>query len=271
MARTMFFVSDGTGITAETFGHSLLTQFDAPEMHQLRIPFVDSVEKAEQVVKRINRQVQQDGERAIVVATVVDAEIRDVLARAEALSLDVFTTYVEWLEKELGLQRKPRVGQAHGMVDFQSYQSRIDATNYALGYDDGLGTDYEDADVILVGVSRTGKTPTCLYLALQYGVKAANYPLTGEEFESRRLPDMLGPYRGKLFGLTIDPLRLSQIREARRPGSRYSGLEQCRFEVTSAENIFKSSALPFLNTTQTSIEEIASKVLLTLGLEKRLL
>lgn len=268
--RLIFFVSDGTGITAETIGHSVLTQFEGIEFESYRIPFVDNEDKARQAAERIRRAGEAAGHRAIVVNTVVDKRIGEILAESGALMLDVFEPFLGPLERELGVPRKPRVGRAHGMTNLTAYERRISATNYALAHDDGMNPNYEDATVVLVGVSRSGKTPTCLYLALHFGVTAANYPLTEEELEAGRLPPRLSPHRGKLFGLTIDPERLQQIRQSRRPHSRYAHIEQCRREVMLAERLFRQEGIPFLNTTHTSIEEIASKVLARLGIDRQL-
>ena len=172
--------------------------------------------------------------------------------------------------KQLGVSRQPRVGQAHGLVDFAAYEQRMNATNYALTHDDGVDIHYDDADIILVGVSRSGKTPTCLYMALHYGVKAANYPLTPDDLEEGDLPKRLVPHRRKLYGLTIDPTRLQQIRQQRRPDSRYASIEQCRREVVAAEKLFRQEAIPSLSTTHTSIEEIASKVMSALGIHRHM-
>ena len=186
------------------------------------------------------------------------------------LMLDIFAPFILPLEQELGTKRRPNMGKAHGMVDFAAYEARINATNYALSHDDGIDLDYAEADLILTGVSRSGKTPTCLYLALHYGVKAANYPLTEEDLGSDRLPKKLQVHKRKLFGLTIDPVRLQQIRTERKPNSRYATLEQCRREVALAEEMFRIERLPSLSTTHTSIEEIASKVLTTLGIHREM-
>ena len=170
----------------------------------------------------------------------------------------------------MGTKRQPRVGQAHGLVNFQEYESRINATNYALSHDDGIDPNFNDSEVILVGVSRSGKTPTCLYLALQFGIRAGNYPLTPDDLEQGELPQKLLAHRQRLFALTIDPIRLRQVREIRKPGSRYATLDQCRYEVAEAEKLFKRERLPVLSTTHTSIEEIASKVLQALGIQRHL-
>ncbi len=267
---TVFFVSDGTGITAETIGHSLLTQFQGIKIHQMRLPFVDDPDKARVAVERINAASVDGGSRPIVINTLVNQELSQILYESKALVLDVFDTFLGQLEKEFGKQRSPAVGQAHGLVDYHTYENRMDATNYALKHDDGGDVNYTNADVILVGVSRSGKTPTCLYLALHYGVKAANYPLTDDDLEETRLPARLRPHKSKLFGLTIDAERLQQIRQARRPDSRYASMKQCRTEVEEAEGLFRLHGVPCLNTTHTSIEEIASKILVALNLERNM-
>jgi [pyruvate, water dikinase]-phosphate phosphotransferase / [pyruvate, water dikinase] kinase len=266
--RQVFYVSDGTGITSETIGHSLLTQFVGVDFRTYRMPFVDNVEKAQAAAERIRQAGEQSGLRPIVVNTVVDSALSAVLAESGALMLDVFAPFIAPMEIELGVPRRPTVGRAHGMVDAGEYEARINATNYALTHDDGIDLDYREADLILVGVSRSGKTPTCLYLALQFGVKAANYPLTEDDLQNSELPVKLRAHRSKLFGLTIDPERLRQVREARRPGSRYARIEQCRTEVLAAERLLRQEGIAMLSTTHTSIEEIASKILSSLGIDK---
>jgi regulator of PEP synthase PpsR (kinase-PPPase family) len=268
--RPVFYISDGTGITAETIGHSLLTQFTGTRFETDRISFVDSPDKAREAGERIREAGEALGVRPIVVNSCVDPELSRLLAESGALMLDVFAPFIAPLEQELGVQRQPRVGQAHGIADFDTYHRRINAMNYALTHDDGISVDYNDADLILVGVSRAGKTPTCVYLALHYGVRAANYPLTEEDLDSDRLPPRLRAHRNKLFGLSIDPLRLQQIRQERRPNSRYSQLDTCRREVAAAEAMFRNERITTLSTTHTSIEEIASKVLTTLGISREM-
>jgi regulator of PEP synthase PpsR (kinase-PPPase family) len=266
--RPVFYVSDGTGITAETVGHSLLTQFGANRFTTYRIPFVDGVDRAQEVAERIRAAGEAVGLRPIVVSSSVDPAITAVIAGSGAVMLDVFAPFIERLEAELGETRQARVGQAHGMVDFDTYHRRINAMNFALTHDDGMSINYDEADVILVAVSRAGKTPTCIYLALHHGVSAANYPLTEEDLEHDRLPARLRPYRARLFGLTIDPVRLQQIRQERRPNSNYSRLETCQREVAAAEKLFRAERIPVLSTTHTSIEEISSKVMSTLGIQR---
>jgi regulator of PEP synthase PpsR (kinase-PPPase family) len=268
--RPVFYVSDGTGITAETIGHSVLTQFTDTRFETTRISFVDTLERARETVSRIREAGARHGVRPIVINSCVDPEISAALIESDALMLDVFAPFIEPLERELGQTRQRHMGRAHGIVNFETYHRRMDAINFTLTHDDGAALDYSSADLVLVAVSRAGKTPTCVYLALHYGVMAANYPLTEEDLEHDRLPPRLRAYRNKLFGLTIDPTRLQQIRQERRPNSRYAQLETCRREVAAAEAMFRAERIPTLSTTHTSIEEIASKVLTTLGLQREM-
>ena len=268
--RPVFYVSDGTGITAETIGHSLLTQFAGMRFQTDRLSFVDDEEKARDAADRIRRMGEKLGSRPIVINSCVDPSLSALVAESGALMLDVFAPFIEPLERELGQQRQSRVGQAHGLVDFETYHRRINAMNFALTHDDGMAVNYDAADVILVAVSRAGKTPTCVYLALHYGIRAANYPLTDGDLETDRLPMRLRPYRRKLFALTIDPDRLHQIRQERRPNSGYAKMETCKREVAAAEAMFQVERLPTLSTTNKSIEEISSKVLSTLGLQREM-
>ncbi len=268
--RLVFYISDGTGITAETIGHSLLTQFNGVRFDTRRLSFIDSEDKARTAAAQVQEQGRAMGCRPIVISSVVDESLAAILAGSGALVLDVFGPFIGRLETELGRQRERHVGHAHGMFDFAAYEQRINATNYALTHDDGVNVNYDEADLILVGVSRSGKTPTCLYLALHYGVRAANYPLTEDDLAGKELPRRLRQHRQKLYGLTIDPNRLRQIRQERKPDSRYATLEQCRSEVAAAELLFRSERIPVLSTTHTSIEEIASKVLTALGIERHM-
>lgn len=260
--RTVFYISDGTGITAETFGHSLLTQFESVKLREIRLPFVDSIEKARDVVRRIDQQGTLDGKRPLVFSTLVNVNINQIVRGAPAMFLDLFQTFVEPLELEFGTRSSHSIGRSHTAADSEQYSRRIDAINFSLAHDDGqLNTGLVKADVILVGVSRSGKTPTSLYLAMQHGIKAANYPLIPEDFERGRLPDVLYRFRNKLFGLSITPERLSEVRNERRPNSRYASLENCRYEVAEAELMMKREGIRWLSSTAKSIEEIAATIL----------
>ena len=260
--RDVFFVSDGTGITAETLGQSVLAQFDQLRLRIHRISFVDNPDKAREAVARINDVASRHGSRPIVFSTLVDAKTNETLREARALILDAFATFLVPLERELGMKSTHAIGRFHTMSDSGKYKNRIEAINFALNHDDGqLVSGLQQAEVILVGVSRSGKTPTSLYLAMHYGVKAANYPLIPEDFERGELPSPLPPFRQRLFGLTIAPERLAEVRRERRPNSRYASLENCLYEVTEAERLMRREGIRWLSSTTKSIEEIAATIL----------
>lgn len=265
--RTVFFVSDGTGLTAEALGHSLLTQFEGVEFRQIRIPFVDNADKAYAAVTRINDTGETDGMRPILFTTLVNQELAAIVHEADAFCLSFFETFLAPLEVELGVKSSHTVGRSHGATDSSDYKQRIEAINYTLAHDDGItDRDLEQADVVLVGVSRCGKTPTSLYLAMQFGLKAANFPLIPDDFDRGRLPGTLEKHRGKLFGLTIQAERLAQIREERRPGSRYAALANCRYEIAEAEKMMRREGIRWLDSSTKSIEEIATTILQELKL-----
>ena len=270
MRRTVFFISDGTAITTETLGHSLLTQFPGVSFRQQRIPFVGTPEKAAEAAARVEAACAEDGAPAIVFLSVIDDATRAVFYRGEGIVLDLFADFLVTLQRALGVAPEASVGRAHGLADVERYEGRIEATNYALSHDDGMSLSYESADLVLVGISRTGKTPTCLYMALHFGVKAANYPLTDEDLERQRLPDQLRRHRNKIVGLLIDADRLAQIRETRRPGTRYASLKQCHWEVDAAESLLRAEGIDIFPTTHSSIEEIASRILLHLGMQREM-
>ncbi len=266
--RTVFFVSDGTGITAETFGHSILSQFEGLKLRQVRLPFIDSADKAHEAVARIRRQSESDGRRAIVFSTLVDTAINTIVRQSDALFLDLIAGFVGPLEAEFGIKSTHTIGRFHSVAESERYKQRIEAIHFSMAHDDGqMHKELDQANVILVGVSRSGKTPTSLYLAVQHGIKAANYPLIPEDFDRGRLPPVLLQYRDKLFGLTISPERLSEVRNERRPGSRYASLENCRAEVNQAEAMMKRESIPCLSSTTKSIEEIATTILTRLDIE----
>ncbi len=267
--RRVYFLSNRTAITAETLGHSLLAQFPELDFAPLTIPFIDSPGKALKIVERIDADAEQSGLRPIVISTLADEEISTIIRQANALILDPFDRFLPELEQEFHAHSVHESGRSHRISNPTLYESRIEAIDYALIHDDGATTkQYSLADVIIIGVSRSGKTPTCLYLALQFGIRAANYPITEEDMDSEDLPRHIKQYRNKLFGLTTDPQRLARIREERRPGSRYASIEQCRKELRAAEQLFEQYRIPFVNTADMSIEEIATKVVELAGLRR---
>ncbi|MES2089996.1 MAG: pyruvate, water dikinase regulatory protein [Pseudomonadota bacterium] len=259
--RSVFFVSDGTGITAETLGNSIMAQFAVKPRH-VRRPFIDTVDKAFQVVREINAAGERDGKRPVVFSTFANDEVLDILKGCNGKVFDMIKTFVEPLEEEFEMKSNHRVGRFTDASQDREYNDRIEAINFALEHDDGQSArNLETSDVVLVGVSRSGKTPTSLYLAMQHGVKAANVPLIPEDFERGFLPSMLKAHKKKCFGLTIDPVRLSQIRNERRPNSKYASLENCRQEVNQAEAMMRREGIAWLSSTHKSIEEIATTIL----------
>jgi regulator of PEP synthase PpsR (kinase-PPPase family) len=269
--RIVFIVSDGTGITAENFSQSILAQFEATFKH-IRVPFVDCVDKAHDAVKSINQAAGNYGGQPIVFTTLVNSELNAIVAKANGLILDMFQTFVAPLEAALGMKSTHAMNRLHHNADTEAYKNRIEAINYSLAHDDGQSNqNLAEADVILVGISRVGKTPTSLYLAMQYGLKAANYPLIPEDFERGQLPKDLIPYRQKIFGLMIDAERLSEIRNERRPGSNYAKLENCRYEINEATAMMKKQSIPWVLTTSKSIEEIATTVLQAIKSDRTIL
>ncbi len=265
--RTAFYISDGTAITSEVFGHALLSLFPM-EFEHVTIPFVETVDKAEQVKEQINRAYDRDGEKPFVFHTFVNPEIKDIIDSSQADIHNFLEQFVNPIENSLGIKAKPRAHRTHSMHE-NSYDFRIDAVNFALANDDGSKvTNYEHADVILVGVSRSGKTPTSLYLALQYGIKAANYPFTEDDMDDLKLPHFLAKHKKKIFGLTIDPARLHEIRDGRMANSKYSSARQCRLEIREVEKLYKKNKIPYLNATTLSIEEISAKILSQTGLQR---
>ena len=260
--RRVFFVSDRTGLTVEALGSSLLTQFGDIDFLRLTLPFIDSIPKAIQVVAQVNEAHRDANRRPLVFSSIVDDAVRAEINKCDALVLDVFERFIVPLEGELGLKSLHAVGRAHSAGNVKDYNHRIEAINYTLAHDDGVThRGLEEADIVLVGVSRSGKTPTCLYMAMQFGIKAANYPLIPEDLEANRLPPSLKPLKNKVWGLSITPERLAQIRSERRPDSRYASPENCRYEVSAAEKLMRQAGINYIDATTKSIEEIATHML----------
>ena len=265
--RTAFFISDGTALTVEGLGSSLLAQFESSEFSRITIPYVDTVAKAAEVVRKIAAVKQQDGANPLIFDTIVNQEVREVIFTSDAFKIDVFASFIRPLEKELGLASSRSIGKQHSIERNVAYHSRIEAMHYALDNDDGAITrDYDKADIILIGVSRSGKTPTCLYMALQFGVRAANYPLTEDDLDEMDLPKVLRPFKKKIYGLTINPRQLQAIRQERKPDSRYASARTCDNEIRGVESILRRAGIPFVDTTHYSIEEISTRILADKGL-----
>lgn len=270
MVRSVFYISDGTGITAETLGHTLLTQFPGITFQSISLPFVNTNEKIDRAIQRIKKTAEKDGAPPLVFATLTNPVLRKRLSLCAGEVFDFFSTFTGSMEEVLGVTSTAVAGRSHGMGNPHIYTERIDALHYTLQNDDGSAmSDYSQADIIITGVSRTGKTPTCLYLALQFGIQAANYPLTDDDFERDSLPPRLEAEHSKLFGLTVGAERLYQIRQERRANSQYASMKQVRAELSSAERLFRRERIPYLNITYMSVEEIAASVIQQTALKRR--
>ena len=266
--RQVYFLSNGTAITAETLGLSLLAQFPSHQFQTRTIPFVDTFEKAQAVTEEIDRSIDQASHLPIVICTMADTDLMQIINRSKALVIDPFGDFLPRLEKILAVQHH-QPGQSHRIVNPSLYESRIDAIDYTMLHDDGGKTrNYDEADIILVGVSRSGKTPSCLYLALQFGLKAANYPITEEDMESENLPEPIREFKNNLYGLTTDLNRLVNIRQERRPNSRYSSQEQCRYELRAVEKMYQRHKINYINTSKMSVEEISARIIRDTGLHR---
>jgi len=265
--RIVFFISDRTGITAEALGGSLLSQFEGLNFTKIHLSFIDTLDKAHDAVKKINSASLETGEPALVFSTQINSEFRVMISKSDCVFFDFFETFISKMERSLDLKSSHTAGKSHSVNHNSNYSNRMSSINFALGSDDGLGSKtYENADLILIGVSRSGKTPSCLFMALQYGINAANYPLIEQDLENTKLPESLQQFKHKLFGLTINPIRLQKIRDERRSNSNYASLKQCQNEVKRAEDLYHSNNIPFIDTTQISIEEISAKIINKLSL-----
>lgn len=271
MQRSIFYLSCRTGITVETLGQGLLTQFHGMPFEHISMPYIDTLAKAQQAVERIDEAAAETGIRPIVFTTLIDPELRHCVATSKGLFFDFLGRFIGPLSEELGVEPTQSVGLSHGLVDYDRYMTRIDAVQFAQLNDETLRVkDYHEADLILVGVSRSGKTPTCLYLALQFGLRAANFTLKVADLEQGELPEKLRGLHDRLFGVTIDPQRLHQIRSQRMPDSEYASFSQCRRETTLVEALFHGQDIPYANATAVSIEEIATKILQRCHLQRRI-
>ncbi len=266
--QRVFFISDGTGITIESLGQSLFTQFPDTEFEKTVFPFVSNQQEAERVITHIREATTSDKTSPLVFTSLANEELKNLFISSDIAIFDIFSIFIPAMESHLGTPSSHAVGETHGVSNTSNYIQRIEALNFALSHDDGMKiNDFERADIILTGVSRSGKTPTCLYLAMHYNLKAANYPLTDSDFESSSLPSAIANFQDRLFGLSISPPQLCKIREERRPNSKYASYEQCVYEVNKAESMFNNSRTPYIDTSSISIEEIATTIIQRLGLK----
>jgi [pyruvate, water dikinase]-phosphate phosphotransferase / [pyruvate, water dikinase] kinase len=265
----VFFLSDSTGISAETMGNALLIQF--PDLHFERtlIPFISSVEEAREVVAQLDAAMEGPVTPLVFSTAAVD-EVREELNKSKAPIIDFFGIHMSRVEEQLGARGLREARRLQGVGDVRRYNSRMAAIEFAIEHDDGLSPRGLDrADVVLLAPSRCGKTPTAMYLALQHGMFVANYPLVDEDLETTDLPRPVQDLADRCFGLTTTVSRLSRVRQERRPDSRYASEEQCRYELRRATAIYETHSLPTVDTSAASVEEIATVVIQTLARQRR--
>lgn len=260
-AVPVFFLSDSTGISAETMGNALLIQFPDLRFERRLIPFITTVEEARKVVATLDAAM--DGPvTPLAFSTTAVTEIRDVLHQSRCPLIDFFDLHMTRVEAILGHQGQRVAARLHGLGDVKRYNARMAAVEYAIEHDDGQSMRALDkADVILIAPSRCGKTPTTMYLALQHGIFVANYPLVEEDFDTNELPRPIRHLRDRCFGITTTPARLSQVRHERRANSRYASLEQCTFELRRAETLYRIHKIPSINSSAKSVEEMSTVIL----------
>lgn len=264
--RAAYFVSDSTGVTAETLGNALLANFPGIRFLKHTIPFVITDAEARTVVAGIDADAEQS-RAPLVFTTVKNAALRSILATSKAVLIDLLAGHLTELETALGTTASEQLGQFHGLGDTDRYFARMRAVEYAIEHDDGQSSRALDqADVVIIAPSRCGKTPTTMYLALQHGLRVANYPLTDDDYPTEGLPRAVAKYGARCFGLTTTPLRLSQVRHERRPSSQYSSLEQCTIELRRAEDLYRRNRVPFLNSSTKSVEEMSAVIMQTMRL-----
>jgi len=264
-----FFISDSTGITAETIGYSLIAQFPDLKFNNTTIAYIESEEQANNVLKKIEESAKKSKLPVLIFSTLADPKLREIISKAKGVFLDCFNAFLPKIENALKEKSAQTIGQYHAIKNKHRHASRIENIHFTLETDDGNRTEhYPDADLILMGASRSGKTPVCLYLAMHFGLRAANYPLTEEDLAKPELPKAIASYQEKLFGLTVDPTSLSEMRKNRYQNSQYASSAQCEKEIEKSEDLFKRYKIPFLNTTDFSVEEISTKILHTLKLKR---
>ncbi len=269
--RDVFYISDGTAITSETLGNAVLGQFPL-KINQTTLPFVENTDRAKDVQRLINQSADKYQQQPLVFYSIVIPEVKKIIQQTNALTYDVLDLLVTPLKADLNLEPKPKLQRSHSIGKNNSeYMDRIAAIEYTLAHDDGISlNNLEQADIILLGVSRCGKTPTSLYLAMQFGIRAVNYPFIAEDMKRLRLPDAIEPFRYKVFGLTIESERLQTIRQERLADSDYASESQCDTEIEKVESMFRREAIPYLNTTSLSVEEISTRLLEMSGLKRKM-
>ena len=266
-SKDVYYISDSTGILITNLAHALLCQFPEINFHEEKFPFVRTVEEAEKILAYILKH--SSGRRPIIFSTITDPKVRQVLDSPEVEFFDAFDYFLQRLENSLEATAL-RVPGFSRHIDHISMADRVEAIHFCLEHDDGTRVqEYDEANVIMLGVSRTGKTPVSVYLATQMGLKAANFPLTSEHLDVYQLPEHIRRNRKCAIGLTTTPELLHSVREKRYAGSKYAHFSTCREEIRKAEQIFERYQIPIVNTAGKSIEEIATQVTQEMGLSKK--
>lgn len=268
--RSVFYISDQTGITTEKLGNALLVKFPNLEFHKDSFPFSNTTAKIGQAMLKVRNRYMIDGYKPLILSSMIDPNLRKLLNVDYAVNIDFFEEFIGKLEDALETKADMTAGKVHSIGNEEQYKHRIDAIHYSLENDDGVSCKhYDEADIIIVGVSRVGKTPTSIYLAVNYGIKVANYPFAEADLHTDHLPKSLVPYHHKLFGLSIEADRLHRIRSNRMPGSKYAERSTCQQEISVAEHIMHNCGIPFLNTSHKSIEEISVAIMQIVKLTKQ--
>jgi len=252
----VYFISDGTGLSTEQLGKSILIQFPNINFEYKTIPFVNTLKKAQSIAKKINKEPS-----SMVFSTLIYDELNEQFDCGDFFYINFLKQTIDQIEAVKKFKSVPTMGLDYRLGEADHYEQRISAMDFTISSDDGNNVErYNNADIIIIGVSRTGKTPVSIYLALINGLSVANYPLVDLELESQSLPKSLQQYKNKLYGLTITPKRLQEIREKRRSTGKYASPHQVQAEIRYSESLFNKYSIPYIDTTSISVEEIATSI-----------
>ena len=265
--KDVYYVSGSTAILAEDMGKALLAQFHGIRFREEKIPFIHTPDDAKKALAHILRQ--SDGTQPLLFCTIMDQATRDVFNCPQVQFFDIFLNTLEALEKALESKALREPGYSRHFT-ISKMDKRVDAIHFSLEHDDGTRTaEYDEAEIILIGVSRSGKTPVSIYLATHMELKAANFPLTSDHLEHYELPKDIVRNRKRVVGLTSSPQYLHNIREKRYAGSSYASLANCTRELQQAKQLFMRHNIKILNVEGRSIEEIAVQAIQAIGLAKK--
>lgn len=257
-SKDVYYVSGSTALLAEDVGKALLCQFQEISFNEEKIPFIKTRAAAEKAMKHILEQ--SGGVRPLVFCTIMDAGIKKILDSPEVEFFDVFGNVLDRLENCLETKALRVPGYSRNIDDI-TLAKRVEAIHFSIEHDDGTRSrEYDEAEVILLGVSRSGKTPVSVYLATHMGIKSANFPLTSEHLDSYELPPEIVRNRKKVVGLMTSPGLLHKIREQRYSGSTYAKLSTCATELNQAKEIYLRYGIQSLETDGKSIEETSVQV-----------